>query len=181
VLPHPMIAPESRIEAPAREAVARGRRPARRRLGYGAHDDPPALAPICPTLAGGRGPAVVAYLFGTDGGYSGPSTPSSLPLWPRSVCYRAADVRRGRSGRFFSCRPPPRLVRNPSRYVAGAARLPLCHSVPVCGLVQLCPSARRLLEQRVERPLVPRRSRRRPLAGPPPLTHTLVSAPHRPP
>ena len=38
-------------------------------LGYGAHEDPAGqLAPVCADIrAGGQGPAVVAYVLGTDG------------------------------------------------------------------------------------------------------------------
>src|SRR5205814_6457643 len=69
--PHPMIDPEARIEHLTRE----GARPDVAVvlldvvLGYGAHDDPAGrLAPVCAEIrAGGRGPAVVAYVLGTDG------------------------------------------------------------------------------------------------------------------
>jgi FdrA protein len=69
--PHPMIDPEARIE----HLRVEGARPDVAVvlidvvLGYGAHDDPAGrLAPICAELrAGGRGPAVVAYVLGTDG------------------------------------------------------------------------------------------------------------------
>jgi FdrA protein len=68
--PHPMIDPEARIEH-LREV---GARPDVAIvlldvvLGYGAHDDPAGrLAPICADIrAGGAGPAVVAYVLGTD-------------------------------------------------------------------------------------------------------------------
>jgi len=69
--PHPMIDPEARIE----HLRVEGTRPDVAVvlldvvLGYGAHDDPAGrLAPVCAELrAGGRGPAVVAYVLGTDG------------------------------------------------------------------------------------------------------------------
>ncbi len=69
--PHPMIDPEARIE----HLRIEGGRPDVAVvlldvvLGYGAHDDPAGrLAPICADIwAGGRGPAVVAYVLGTDG------------------------------------------------------------------------------------------------------------------
>jgi len=69
--PHPMIDPEARIE----HLRVEGARPDVAVvlldvvLGYGAHDDPAGrLAPVCAELrAGGRGPAVVAYVLGTDG------------------------------------------------------------------------------------------------------------------
>jgi FdrA protein len=69
--PHPMIDPEARIE----HLRVEGGRPDVAVvlldvvLGYGAHDDPAGrLAPVCAELrAGGRGPAVVAYVLGTDG------------------------------------------------------------------------------------------------------------------
>ena len=68
--PHPMIDPEARIEHLRLE----GARPDVAVvlldvvLGYGAHDDPAGrLAPVCADIrAGGRGPAVVAYVLGTD-------------------------------------------------------------------------------------------------------------------
>ena len=68
--PHPMIDPEARIEHLREE----GARPDVAVvlldvvLGYGAHDDPAGrLAPVCAeTRAGGAGPAVVAYVLGTD-------------------------------------------------------------------------------------------------------------------
>jgi FdrA protein len=68
--PHPMIDPEARIE----HLRVEGARPDVAVvlldvvLGYGAHDDPAGrLAPICAEIrAGGRGPAVVAYVLGTD-------------------------------------------------------------------------------------------------------------------
>jgi FdrA protein len=69
--PHPMIDPEARIEHLHEE----GARPDVAVvlldvvLGYGAHDDPAGqLAPVCADIrAGGQGPAVVAYVLGTDG------------------------------------------------------------------------------------------------------------------
>jgi FdrA protein len=69
--PHPMIDPEARIE----HLRVEGARPDVAVvlldvvLGYGAHDDPAGrLAPVCAEIrAGGRGPAVVAYVLGTDG------------------------------------------------------------------------------------------------------------------
>ncbi|MDQ1515314.1 MAG: FdrA protein [Actinomycetota bacterium] len=69
--PHPMIDPEARIEhlrvEGARADVAVVLLDVV--LGYGAHDDPAGrLAPVCADIrAGGRGPAVVAYVLGTDG------------------------------------------------------------------------------------------------------------------
>ena len=68
--PHPMIDPEARIE----HLRVEGGRPDVAVvlldvvLGYGAHDDPAGrLAPICAEISdGGRGPAVVAYVLGTD-------------------------------------------------------------------------------------------------------------------
>ena len=68
--PHPMIDPEARIE----HLEVEGARPDVAVvlldvvLGYGAHDDPAGrLAPICADIrAGGTGPAVVAYVLGTD-------------------------------------------------------------------------------------------------------------------
>ena len=68
--PHPMIDPEARIE----HVRIEGGRPDVAVvlldvvLGYGAHDDPTGrLAPVCADIrAGGRGPAVVAYVLGTD-------------------------------------------------------------------------------------------------------------------
>jgi FdrA protein len=67
--PHPMIDPEARIEH-LREEGARSDVAAVLLdvvLGYGAHDDPAGrLAPVCAEIrAGGRGPAVVAYVLGT--------------------------------------------------------------------------------------------------------------------
>ncbi|HYT40639.1 MAG TPA: protein FdrA, partial [Acidimicrobiia bacterium] len=69
--PHPMIDPEARIE---RLRIEGGRPDVAVVLldvvlGYGAHDDPAGrLAPVCADIrAGGRGPAVVAYVLGTDG------------------------------------------------------------------------------------------------------------------
>jgi FdrA protein len=68
--PHPMIDPEARIEhlrvEGARADVAVVLLDVV--LGYGAHDDPAGrLAPVCADIrAGGRGPAVVAYVLGTD-------------------------------------------------------------------------------------------------------------------
>ena len=67
--PHPMIDPEARIE----HLRVEGARPDVAVvlldvvLGYGAHDDPAGrLAPVCADIrAGGRGPAVVAYVLGT--------------------------------------------------------------------------------------------------------------------
>jgi FdrA protein len=67
--PHPMIDPEARIE----HLRVEGARPDVAAvlldvvLGYGAHDDPAGrLAPVCADIrAGGRGPAVVAYVLGT--------------------------------------------------------------------------------------------------------------------
>jgi FdrA protein len=69
--PHPMIDPEARIE----HLQVEGAKPDVAVvlldvvLGYGAHDDPAGrLAPVCAEIrAGGRGPAVVAYVLGTDG------------------------------------------------------------------------------------------------------------------
>lgn len=68
--PHPMIDPEARIE----HLRVEGARPDVAAvlldvvLGYGAHDDPAGrLAPICADIrASGAGPAVVAYVLGTD-------------------------------------------------------------------------------------------------------------------
>ena len=68
--PHPMIDPEARIE----HLQVEGARPDVAVvlldvvLGYGAHDDPAGqLAPVCAEIrAGGAGPAVVAYVLGTD-------------------------------------------------------------------------------------------------------------------
>jgi FdrA protein len=68
--PHPMIDPEARIE----HLQVEGARPDVAVvlldvvLGYGAHDDPAGrLAPVCADIrAGGAGPAVVAYVLGTD-------------------------------------------------------------------------------------------------------------------
>jgi FdrA protein len=68
--PHPMIDPEARIE----HLTVVGSRPDVAVvlldvvLGYGAHDDPAGrLAPVCADIrAGGQGPAVVAYVLGTD-------------------------------------------------------------------------------------------------------------------
>jgi FdrA protein len=68
--PHPMIDPEARIE----HLRAEGAKPDVAVvlldvvLGYGAHDDPAGrLAPVCADIrAGGQGPAVVAYVLGTD-------------------------------------------------------------------------------------------------------------------
>ena len=68
--PHPMIDPEARIE----HLRAEGAKPDVAVvlldvvLGYGAHDDPAGqLAPVCAEIrAGGEGPAVVAYVLGTD-------------------------------------------------------------------------------------------------------------------
>jgi FdrA protein len=68
--PHPMIDPEARIE----HLRVEGARPDVAVvlldvvLGYGAHDDPAGrLAPVCADIrAGGHGPAVVAYVLGTD-------------------------------------------------------------------------------------------------------------------
>ncbi len=68
--PHPMIDPEARIEhlrdVGARPDVAVVLLDVV--LGYGAHDDPAGrLAPVCADIrAGGAGPAVVAYVLGTD-------------------------------------------------------------------------------------------------------------------
>ncbi len=68
--PHPMIDPEARIEhltvEGARSDVAVVLLDVV--LGYGAHDDPAGrLAPVCAEIrAGGAGPAVVAYVLGTD-------------------------------------------------------------------------------------------------------------------
>ena len=68
--PHPMIDPEARIEhvrdVGARPDVAVVLLDVV--LGYGAHDDPAGrLAPICVDIrSGGAGPAVVAYVLGTD-------------------------------------------------------------------------------------------------------------------
>jgi len=67
--PHPMIDPEARIE----HLRVEGARPDVAVvlldvvLGHGAHDDPAGrLAPVCAEIrAGGRGPAVVAYVLGT--------------------------------------------------------------------------------------------------------------------
>jgi FdrA protein len=69
--PHPMIDPEARIE----HLRVEGAKPDVAVvlldvvLGYGAHDDPAGrLAPVCADIrAGGQGPAVVAYVLGTDG------------------------------------------------------------------------------------------------------------------
>ncbi len=69
--PHPMIDPETRSELILRD----GSDPATAVvlidvvLGYGAHADPAsALAPACAEVASrGDGPAVVAYVLGTDG------------------------------------------------------------------------------------------------------------------
>ena len=69
--PHPMIDPEARIE----HLQVEGARPDVAVvlldvvLGYGAHDDPAGrLAPVCADIrSGGQGPAVVAYVLGTDG------------------------------------------------------------------------------------------------------------------
>ena len=69
--PHPMIDPEARIE----HLRVEGSKPDVAVvlldvvLGYGAHDDPAGqLAPVCSEIrAGGQGPAVVAYVLGTDG------------------------------------------------------------------------------------------------------------------
>ena len=69
--PHPMIDPEARIE----HLRVEGARPDVAVvlldvvLGYGSHDDPAGrLAPVCAEIrAGGQGPAVVAYVLGTDG------------------------------------------------------------------------------------------------------------------
>jgi len=68
--PHPMIDPEARIE----HLRVEGARPDVAVvlldvvLGYGSHDDPAGrLAPVCADIrAGGQGPAVVAYVLGTD-------------------------------------------------------------------------------------------------------------------
>jgi len=68
--PHPMIDPEARIE----HLRVEGARPDVAVvlldvvLGYGAHVDPAGrLAPVCADIrAGGEGPAVVAYVLGTD-------------------------------------------------------------------------------------------------------------------
>src|SRR6185295_12029570 len=68
--PHPMIDPEARIE----HLRIEGARPDVAVvlldvvLGYGSHDDPAGrLAPVCADIrAGGQGPAVVAYVLGTD-------------------------------------------------------------------------------------------------------------------
>jgi FdrA protein len=68
--PHPMIDPEARIE----HLRVEGARPDVAVvlldvvLGYGAHDDPAGrLAPVCADIrACGQGPAVVAYVLGTD-------------------------------------------------------------------------------------------------------------------
>jgi FdrA protein len=68
--PHPMIDPEARIE----HLRVEGARPDVAVvlldvvLGYGAHDDPAGrLAPVCADIrAGGAGPAVVAYVLGTE-------------------------------------------------------------------------------------------------------------------
>ena len=68
--PHPMIDPEARIE----HLSVEGAKPDVAVvlldvvLGYGAHDDPAGrLAPVCADIrAGGAGPAVVAYVLGTD-------------------------------------------------------------------------------------------------------------------
>jgi len=68
--PHPMIDPEARVE----HLTVEGGRPDVAVvlldvvLGYGAHDDPAGrLAPVCADIrAGGAGPAVVAYVLGTD-------------------------------------------------------------------------------------------------------------------
>jgi FdrA protein len=69
--PHPMIDPEARIEH-LREVGARPDVAVVLLdvvLGYGAHDDPAGrLAPVCADIrAGGEGPAVVAYVLGTNG------------------------------------------------------------------------------------------------------------------
>jgi FdrA protein len=69
--PHPMIDPEARIE----HLRVEGAKPDVAVvlldvvLGYGAHDDPAGrLASVCADIrAGGQGPAVVAYVLGTDG------------------------------------------------------------------------------------------------------------------
>lgn len=68
--PHPMIDPEARME----RLAAAGRRVDIAAilidvvLGYGAHPDPAgALAPLCSEIIGGGGPAIVAYVLGTDG------------------------------------------------------------------------------------------------------------------
>ena len=76
--PHPMIDPEARLE----HLRVEGGRPDVAVvlldvvLGYGAHVDPAGqLAPVCAELrAGGRGPAVVAYVLGTDEDPQGLST-----------------------------------------------------------------------------------------------------------
>jgi len=68
--PHPMIDPEARIE----HLTVVGSKPDVAVvlldvvLGFGAHDDPAGrLAPVCADIrAGGQGPAVVAYVLGTD-------------------------------------------------------------------------------------------------------------------
>jgi FdrA protein len=68
--PHPMIDPEARLE----HLRAEGAKPDVAVvlldvvLGYGSHPDPAEVfAPVCAGIrAGGRGPAVVAYVLGTD-------------------------------------------------------------------------------------------------------------------
>ena len=68
--PHPMIDPEARLE----HLRVEGARPDVAVvlldvvLGYGSHPDPAQVfAPVCAEIrAGGRGPAVVAYVLGTD-------------------------------------------------------------------------------------------------------------------
>jgi FdrA protein len=68
--PHPMIDPEARLE----HLRAEGAKPDVAVvlldvvLGYGSHPDPAEVfAPVCADIrAGGRGPAVVAYVLGTD-------------------------------------------------------------------------------------------------------------------
>jgi FdrA protein len=68
--PHPMIDPEARLallaEAGGRPDVAAILLDVV--LGYGAHPDPAGtLAPACEAITGDGGPAVVAYVLGTEG------------------------------------------------------------------------------------------------------------------
>jgi FdrA protein len=69
--PHPMIDPEARVELLRQEGASPevGVILLDVVLGHGAHADPAGqLAPVCrDVIAGGEGPAVVAYVLGTEG------------------------------------------------------------------------------------------------------------------
>ena len=69
--PHPMIDPEARVELMRQEGSSAETAVVLVDvvLGHGAHADPAGqLAPVCrDVIAGGEGPAVVAYVLGTEG------------------------------------------------------------------------------------------------------------------